>query len=149
MAPGGARPGCADGAAADLRARSKALHGAANLAFVRADYDRTAALHAANLALHRQLDDSLGIGISLFHLASVSRSRGETERAVELCRESLALFRALGNRQWCANALNSLGLALWDQSRVRRRSIRARGGAGAVPLARGRAPRGHRAAQSG
>jgi predicted ATPase/DNA-binding CsgD family transcriptional regulator len=100
---------------ADPRARSKALHGAANLAFVRADYDRTAALHEANLALRRQLDDQLGIGISLFHLASVQRSRGETERAVELFRESLALFRAFGDRQWCANVLNGLGLTLSDR----------------------------------
>jgi predicted ATPase len=66
----------ADGSA-DPRARAKALHGAANLAFIRADYDRTAKLHEANLALYRQLDDTQGIGISLFHLASVWRNRGE------------------------------------------------------------------------
>jgi DNA-binding CsgD family transcriptional regulator len=42
------------------------------------------------------------------------RRRGNSARALELCRESLALFRELDDRLWCARALNSLGLALTD-----------------------------------
>jgi predicted ATPase/DNA-binding CsgD family transcriptional regulator len=95
-------------------ARSKALHGAANLAFVRGDYERTARLHEQNVALRRQLGDRQGVGITLFHLVSVRRSRGDSASAIELCRESLALFREQDDALWCARALNSLGLLLTD-----------------------------------
>jgi non-specific serine/threonine protein kinase len=98
-------------------AHSKALHGAANLAFIRGDYDHAAALHEQNLALLRQLGDTRGAAITLFHLASVIRNRGDAERSLELCRQSLQLFRELDDRRWCATALNSIGMALMDQQR--------------------------------
>ena len=41
--------------------------------------------------------------------------RGNAERAVELCRERLAVFCELHDRLWCANTLNVLGMALMDR----------------------------------
>ena len=94
--------------------RSKALHGASNLAFVRGDYVRAATLDNENVALRRTLGDTRGVGISLLHLAIVTRHQGDAPRSLELCRDSLALFRDLDDPQWCANALNQLGMTLRD-----------------------------------
>ncbi|HEY3057498.1 MAG TPA: tetratricopeptide repeat protein [Chloroflexota bacterium] len=102
-------------AGSNTAARSKALQGAANLAFVRGDYERSTALHEDNLVVRRALGDQHGAAITLFHLASVARSRGDPRRAIELCHECLAFFRRAGDQRWCANTLNSLGMSLMDQ----------------------------------
>jgi non-specific serine/threonine protein kinase len=72
-------------------------------------------LHSLNFQACSLLGDNLGRGIALFHLASVHRCRGELDRAIAACDESRVVFRALGDRQWCANALNSLGFMLRDR----------------------------------
>ncbi len=54
------------------------------------------------------------IGLAGIPLASVQRSRGNPRRAIELCNESLAIFRAAHDQRWCANALNSLGMSVMD-----------------------------------
>jgi predicted ATPase/DNA-binding CsgD family transcriptional regulator len=94
--------------------RSKALHGASNLAFVRGDYAWSATADQANIVLRRKLGDTRGVGISLNHLAMVMRSLGETERSLQLAREGLAVFRELDDRLWCANGLTCLGITLLD-----------------------------------
>ena len=94
--------------------RGEAIHAAANLAFVRGEYERTAELHAENVALRQRVGDAHGAAISTFHLASVFRARGDAMRAAELCRESLTAFRVLDDRRWSARALNRLGMSLLD-----------------------------------
>jgi non-specific serine/threonine protein kinase len=95
--------------------RVRAQHGAASLAWLRGDYDRSTALHEANLTLRRQMGDQHGLAVSLLHLADIMRSRGAADDADQRCNQSLALFRAEGDPRWCGVALNSLAMALLDQ----------------------------------
>jgi non-specific serine/threonine protein kinase len=95
--------------------RARAQHGAANLAYVRGDYERATVLHEANVALRKQMGDRHGQAVSILKLADIMRGRGDANAAVRFCQQSLTLFRAVGDARWCANALNTLGMALLDR----------------------------------
>jgi predicted ATPase/DNA-binding CsgD family transcriptional regulator len=111
-----------DDGSAEPMLRATALHGAAILAWVRGDYARTIELHAKNVAVRESIGDRHGVAVSLLHLANVMRSQGSPDLAIDHCSQSLALFRELGDKRWCANTLTSLGMALFD----RREFVRAR-----------------------
>jgi predicted ATPase/class 3 adenylate cyclase len=91
-------------------ARSGALQAAGNLAYIRGDYERAAALHQENLSLRRELEDHAGIAASLHHLSRVRFYQGDSAVAETMCKESLALRQELGDRHGIAMSLNTLGV---------------------------------------
>ena len=96
-------------AAAPLRARARALNGAANLAFDQGDYRQAATLHHEALGLRRAVDDRQGLANTLSNLANVLAELGEFARAVPLYEESLCLRRDLADDWGIATSLNNLG----------------------------------------
>ena len=94
--------------------RAKALLGSGRLALLQCDYAAAVRRLEAALRLHRELDDSQGIGNTLQVLGSVAREQGRYARSMELHAESLALAAA-GDRWAVASAHGYLGFALWLQ----------------------------------
>ena len=105
LAAGGAAP----------RMRATALNGAGNLAWAQGDLARADELHAAALALRRELGDAGGVAASLSNLGLVAHVRGDLARAAALYDEALALDRERGDRAGIAGTLNNLA----DVARIR------------------------------
>jgi hypothetical protein len=66
--------------------------------------------------MYREVGDSLRIAAALRSLTEVACAKGEYPRARALGEESLAIERALGNRQGIAYSLNDLGLVAIESS---------------------------------
>lgn len=96
--------------AVSASARAKAAYGAGVLAFHQGNYERAEALSAGSLKSCRELNDPLGIALSLNTLGIVARNRGDYRRARTLLDESLTLSRQAGHAWALAEALNILGV---------------------------------------
>ena len=90
--------------------RAKAAYGASVLAFLQGNYERAQALSTESLKSYRELNDPLGIALSLNILGIVTRNRGDYRRARTLLEESLTLSRQSGHTWAQAEALNILGV---------------------------------------
>ena len=98
-----------DGDAVPPRVRTKALIGAAMLAFRQNDYDRAAVLSNECLALARATADDEGTADALNVLGLVADNRGDFVGAAARYEESLALYRQAGVTGMVAISLNNLG----------------------------------------
>ena len=90
-------------------ARSRALSGAANLAFVCGDYVQARELHERNLQELEELDAPRQVASTLSALSMVVLFGDDLDLALDLARRSLELFRELGDDTGMAFALSSLG----------------------------------------
>ncbi len=74
------------------------------------------------LAISRQVDDMERIALTLFILGLLSSSQGDYTRAVALFEESVATYRASGNKRGIAHSLSQLAQVLLvsqaDQTRI-------------------------------
>ncbi len=93
---------------ADLRA--KVLRRAGIFARIRGDYRRAHALTAEALALYTDLEDTLGIAVSLYSLGTIALNRGETQEAWSYYEETLSQFRSIGRQAGIADCFQALGL---------------------------------------
>jgi predicted ATPase/DNA-binding SARP family transcriptional activator len=100
--------------------RSRALNGAAALAWYQSDYSRAEAFLEESLTLARQLADQGSISLVLNNLGTVAYAQGDYDRAVALREESLALAQELGDKWSIADCLNNLGGALREQGEYTR-----------------------------
>ena len=81
-------------------ARARALLGAANLAALNGEDDRSRSWSEEALELHRGLGDAKGVAQSLSNLGSDAVQDGDWELAASLLGESLTRFRELGYQYW-------------------------------------------------
>jgi predicted ATPase/DNA-binding CsgD family transcriptional regulator len=95
--------------------RAKALIAVGQLAEAQGDQARARARLETALALHRELEDKLGMALALLHLGRVARNQGDYVRAAALEEESLASFRTYGLGREIVWALLSLGDVALDQ----------------------------------
>ncbi|GAA3087200.1 tetratricopeptide repeat protein [Streptosporangium carneum] len=95
--------------------RAVALHGLANVAEKRADYDHAAGLYRRALALYEEVGDQHGRLSALCGLADVIRLCGEHGQAVETYRRALELAEGIGDLLGQADALFGVG----DVARLR------------------------------
>ena len=95
--------------------RARAIYGTGDLAFNQGDYGRAETLCEESLRLYRELDDKVGIALSLNVLALLNRMQGDYARAAALLEESLTLCRGLGRRWILAETLYILGLTVRRQ----------------------------------
>lgn len=77
--------------------RADGLTGAANLAFMQGDFQSAATLHAASLALHRQLGDRQSVAYAANNLANTAVQLGDHAQARLLYEETIAITRELGD----------------------------------------------------
>jgi len=77
--------------------RADGLTGAANLAFMQGDFHAASSLHAASLALHRQLGDPQSVAYAANNLANAAIQLGDHAQARELYEETIALTREVGD----------------------------------------------------
>ena len=75
---------------------------------VLANPDAAHARYSAALEIQRRLGDWEGAGVSLGGLAELASGRGDTKQAVELYRQALAAFEAVGDRAEEARILSEL-----------------------------------------
>ncbi len=73
-----------------------------------ADPNSSQARHFEALEIQRRLGDWEGAGMSLGGLAQLASGRGDTEEALELYRQSLAAFEAIGDRGEEARILSEM-----------------------------------------
>ncbi len=88
--------------------RMAALAGAGQLALRQGDYDASAAMMKAALALARELDDLTSIARALNGLGNVAVYRGLYEEAVRLYHETLTIARRTGVARTIAVVLGNL-----------------------------------------
>jgi predicted ATPase/class 3 adenylate cyclase len=82
----------------------------AQVAIAQGDYTQALLLLEVNLASSKIRGEQYGIAYPLCHMAlALFLSRGDRAKARELAEESLALFRAVGNRRFIAHVLILLG----------------------------------------
>lgn len=97
--------------------RAKVMRRAGVFAQIQGDYRRAHALSGEALSLYTELDDPLGIAVSLFSLGTIASSRGDTQEAWSYYEETLSQFRAIGRNAGiadCHQALGTLALAGGD-----------------------------------
>jgi predicted ATPase/DNA-binding CsgD family transcriptional regulator len=82
---------------ADDTLRATALARAGRLAWRQRDYARARVLLEESLEIARELDDPLAAARRLRSLALVATAEGDTEAAIRLCDQSIALFRRHGD----------------------------------------------------
>jgi predicted ATPase/DNA-binding SARP family transcriptional activator len=123
---------------------AKALRMAGVLARGQGDYGAARAFFEESLSIQRELDDKLGIAVSLNSLGSVTHAQGNYEAARSFYEESLSIRRGLGDGQGIADSLNNLGLvaqnqgdyeaarSLYEQSLAIKRELRDEGGIAAL-----------------
>jgi hypothetical protein len=75
---------------------------------VTADPDSSRARHSDALEIQRRLGDCEGMGMFLGGLARLASGRGDTAAALELYRQSLAAFEAVGDRGEEARILSEM-----------------------------------------
>ncbi|MDQ6724718.1 MAG: tetratricopeptide repeat protein [Actinomycetota bacterium] len=111
----------------DRRGVAAALNGLANLAVSAGELDRAECLYAENVVIGRALGDDRLVAGSLLNLAVVYQVRvacggddrdGALGQARVHCEDSLALYRAMGDRHSQAMALENLGSLLALQGDV-------------------------------
>ncbi len=95
---------------------AKALRWAGFLALRQADLGAARTFLERCVKLRSDSDDPRGTALTLYTLGNVLENVGEYERAEALCRESLELCRALGDRHGISLALSSLGVMAMDRS---------------------------------
>ncbi len=100
-----------------------ALLNLGNLAVEQGEYERAVALHEAGLALNRQINDAVGIALSVNNLGVALMMQGDYERAARLYEESLLLHRGLGDKLGMAYALTNLGNVACKQGDGRRATV--------------------------
>jgi len=88
---------------APTTARTKALHGAAVMAFEHGDPATARSLHETNLAMRLELKDESGIAATLFNLGLVTFDQGDYKTAKSHFEQAFAIGQRLGD---------SLGMAL-------------------------------------
>jgi predicted ATPase/class 3 adenylate cyclase len=86
-----------------------------SVAWQREDYRQASELFEEELALSREMRDTLWLAMSLSSLALVSDSRGDSERATELYEQSMGLYREQGVKLGLAECLNSLAMIVYSQ----------------------------------
>ncbi len=96
---------------ASSSALTKALQGAAYLAWGQGDYGRATALSEKGLALCRERGDKEGVGRFLIHLGLAAGRQGNYGRMAALCENGLALCRERGDKWVISWALMQLGAA--------------------------------------
>ena len=119
-------PGQVRTQAASLEAaavRATALSGAGNLATEQGDYARATGFHEESLALRRDLNDTLGIAVSINNLGNLAWLQGDAARAAVLYEESLDLRRQLGDTWGIATSLDGLGSVAYYQGDAARAQV--------------------------
>lgn len=89
--------------------RARALHGAANLAALTGEDERSRSWSEEALGLHRGFGDERGIAQSLSNVGSDAVQDGNWELATSLLTESLDRFRRLGYQYWVPWITRTLG----------------------------------------
>ena len=113
-------------AAANTKARARALFAAGVLAHVQGDYASTDMLIRESIEITRQLEDKQGTAVSLNALAVNARDRGDVPVARSLFEESLSLWREVGDQKAVARSLSNLANVVKLQGDyVRARSLYA------------------------
>ncbi|MCC6222848.1 MAG: winged helix-turn-helix domain-containing protein, partial [Thermoleophilia bacterium] len=97
--------------AGDRHGEAQALLGLGIAAGCLGDRGRSRALYERCAGLYRELGDQRGLAAVLNNTAYRLLEDGETERARELCHETLAILERLGLRARTTVALGNLGLA--------------------------------------
>jgi predicted ATPase/DNA-binding SARP family transcriptional activator/DNA-binding CsgD family transcriptional regulator len=85
------------------------------VAWKREEHGQAKQLFEESLALSREMRDTWWVANSLSHMALVSSSLGDSERATELFEESMDLFRKQGDKLSLAEGLNQLGMLVYSQ----------------------------------
>jgi predicted ATPase/class 3 adenylate cyclase/Tfp pilus assembly protein PilF len=85
------------------------------VAWQREELGQASELLEEGLALSREMRDTWWLAYSLFILAIVPQSLGDSERAADLYEESMDLFRELGDKQFLAFCLNNLAMMVYSQ----------------------------------
>src|SRR5215217_881535 len=85
------------------------------VAWQREELGQARELLEESLALSREMSDTWWLAFSLFSLAIVPQSLGDSERATELYEQSMDLFRELGDKQSLAFCLNNLAMLVYSQ----------------------------------
>jgi predicted ATPase/class 3 adenylate cyclase len=101
--------GLAKDGAVSIRVRAKALLELGNLLAVQGDLRRAVGSLDESLALHREMEDRIGVVYSLSYLAFAYSLQGDLERMSDLLSESLALARESGEPR-------AIGFVLNDQA---------------------------------
>jgi predicted ATPase/class 3 adenylate cyclase len=109
----------------DMRRAASTREALAQVAIAQGDYNKALLLLEENLASYKIRGEQYGTAYPLFHIAfALFRSRGDLAKARELAEESLALFRAVGNRRLAAHVLILLGeILLVEREDDRARSV--------------------------
>jgi non-specific serine/threonine protein kinase len=102
------------GDCAPISDRARAMAGLGLLTFVLSDYPTSRACLEACISLCREADHEQGLAYATLYLAWPMLVQGHYQRVRELASESLARFRALGDRWGSVAALCSLGSAEMD-----------------------------------
>ncbi|MGZ0153298.1 BTAD domain-containing putative transcriptional regulator [Kribbella sp. WER1] len=87
------------------------------LAWRQRDYAAARDAYHRSLKLRREIGDEGGTARSLRDLALVTASSGNTQRAAELCEQSIAMFTQAGDERGRGWALTVLGLTLFENDR--------------------------------
>jgi predicted ATPase/transcriptional regulator with XRE-family HTH domain len=93
------------------RARARALNAAGFLVLRGGEQRASLALYQESLALRRDLDDTLGMAVSLNNIGNAHVELGEYEQAEPAYAEALDLYRALGDQSGVATAFNNQAVA--------------------------------------
>jgi predicted ATPase/class 3 adenylate cyclase len=94
----------------DIRRAASTRDALAQVAIAQCDYRKAFVLLEVNLASYKMRSERYGTAYPLFHMAHILfLSREDRTKARELAEESLALFRAVGNRRFIASVLILLG----------------------------------------
>jgi len=85
------------------------------VAWTREELGQARELLEESLALSREMSDTWWLAFSLFGLAIVPQSLGDSERATQLYEQSMELFRELGDKQSLAFCLTNLAMLMYSQ----------------------------------
>ncbi len=92
------------------------MHSGAGLfAYLQSNFRESQTLHAASLAIRRQIGDKWGVASSLNNLGNVAMDQGEYALARRYHSENLSLARELGNGPKISSALANLGILESDE----------------------------------
>jgi tetratricopeptide (TPR) repeat protein len=92
--------------------------GAGNFAYFQSNFREAQTLHAASLAIRRQLGDKWGIASSLGNLGNAAMDQGEYALARRYHTECLSLARELENDSKICIALSNLGIVECDEGNL-------------------------------
>jgi DNA-binding CsgD family transcriptional regulator len=98
----------------DSALRAVALARLGRLAWRQRDYEASRLAYQESLDLHRQLGDEPGTARALRNVALAAAAIGETADALELCEQSITMFRRLGDERGRGWTLTVLGLTHYE-----------------------------------